>query len=143
MKRFLIATLMGLAISPAVKSGLLFDGTSQYVTFGPATNLGCASFTLETWFNWSGGGVPANTGNGGGSAIPLISKLSAEADGDARDGNYFLGIRPDGFLLADMEEGAAGAAPGLNHPITGVTAITPHAWHHAAVTYDQTNWVLY
>src|ERR1041385_5222536 len=88
-------------------AGLSFDGVSQYVTFGRATNLGAATFTLETWFNWNGAGVPTTTGSGGTLAIPLIAKLSPEADGDNRDGNYFLGIRPAGALLvADMEEAA-------------------------------------
>ena len=65
--------------------------------------------------------------------------------------NYFLGIRAsDGVLVADFEEGAAGATPGLNHPITGTTPIaiapavpTDADWHHAAVTYDGTTLRLY
>ncbi len=101
-------------------------------------------FTLETWFNWNGGGIPANTGNGGLAAIPLIAKLSAEQDGDNRDGNYFIGIRvPQDVLAADLEEGGAGDVPGLNHPVSGATSITPHTWHHAAVTYDGANWLLF
>ncbi len=137
--------LSGALLVPGVAlGGLSFDGTNQYVTFGTATNLGSPVFTLETWFNWNGGGVPANTGNGGIAAIPLITKLSAEQDGDSRDGNYFIGIRvPQGVLAADLEEGAAGAVPGLNHPVSGVTAVTPYTWHHAAVTYNGTNWLLF
>ena len=36
--------------------GLQLNGIDQYVDFGPATNLGSAVFTLETWFKWTGGG---------------------------------------------------------------------------------------
>src|SRR5258708_4628750 len=90
------------------------------------------------------GDNPANTGNGGLAAIPLIAKLSAEQDGDNRDGNYFIGIRvPQDVLAADLEEGGAGDVPGLNHPVSGATSITPHTWHHAAVTYDGANWLLF
>ena len=125
-------------------AGLSFDGVSQYVTFGRATNLGAATFTLETWFNWNGAGVPTTTGSGGTLAIPLIAKLSPEADGDNRDGNYFLGIRPAGALLvADMEEAATGAAPGTNHPVIGVSRVTTNVWHHAAVTYDGAHWLVF
>jgi len=136
---------IGIVAAPsALRGGLSFDGTNQYVTFGTAKNLGSPTFTLETWFNWTGSGAAASTVNDGLTAIPLISKLSAEADGDNRDGNYFLGIRlPDGVLAADLEEGAAGASPGTNHPLAGVTAIRPNTWHHAAVTYNGTNWLLF
>jgi len=141
-KRALVAAAL---IVPAAAFGALsFNGTNQYVSFGTARSLGSPTFTLETWFNWKGGGVATTTGNGGVLAIPLIAKLSAEADGDNRDGNYFLGIRsPDGVLAADMEEGAKGVAPGTNHPVVGVTIITTNTWHHAAVTYNGTTWMLY
>ena len=58
--------------------------------------------------------------------------------------NYILGVIPaSGVLAADFEEGATGTSPGLNHPVTGRTAVTPNVWHHAAVTYDGANWQLY
>ena len=139
------ALLVGAIAAPvATQGGLSFNGINQYVTFGRATNLGSATFTLETWFNWTGRGTTAGTGVGGVTAIPLITKLRAEFDGNDRDGNYFLGIRPaDGVLVADLEEGVSGASPGTNHPVSGVTAITTSVWHHAAVTYDGTNWQLF
>src|SRR5438477_1957959 len=105
--------------------GLGFNGSNQYVDFGSAPGLGSATFTIEIWFNWAGFGSTASTGAGGVNAIPLIAKLIGEADGDTRDGNYFLGIRAsDGVLAADFEEGLGGANLGLNHPVTGVTAVT-------------------
>ncbi len=128
----------------AAQGGLALNGVNQYVTFGRASNLGSSVFTLETWFNWTGGGVAAHTSKYGLTAIPLIAKLSSEVDGDNRDGNYFLGIRPqDGVLAADLEEGANGASPGANHPVTGTTPLSANSWHHAAVTYDGTNWMLF
>lgn len=124
--------------------GLAFDGVSQYVTFGRAARLGLPAFTIELWFKWSGGGVVGTTGGGGVAAIPLLAKLQGEFDGDNRDGNYFLGIQPaGGVLVADLEEGATAAAPGLNHPVIGVTPVTTNAWHHAAVAYDGTQWQLF
>ncbi len=47
------------------------------------------------------------------------------------------------MLAADFEEGAAGASPGLNHPISGSTEILMGTWYHAAVTYDGTTLQLY
>ncbi|MGZ4318608.1 MAG: LamG domain-containing protein, partial [Gaiellaceae bacterium] len=130
--------------APAWNSALYLPGTG-YVTFGPTPGLGAATFTLETWFKRAGAGVGTSTGNGGlTSAIPLITKGRAEADGSNLDMNYFLGIdATSGKLVADFEEGATGASPGLNHPITGNTVVTSGVWHHAAVTYDGTSWKLY
>ena len=83
------ATVVG---APAGKA-LQFDGTNDYVTFGPAPPLGAATFTLETWFKRTGAGVGTNTGSGGiASAIPLVTKGRAEAEGSNVDMNYFLGI---------------------------------------------------
>ena len=133
-----------LSAPSGVSGGLALNGANQYVTFGTATNLDAATFTLELWFNWTGGGATASTGSGGVSAIPLIAKARGEYDGDDRDGNYILGIRAsDSVLIADFEEGAGGTSLGLNHPVTGTTAVTPNVWHHAAVTYDGSTWNLY
>jgi hypothetical protein len=124
---------------------LQFNGSTQYVTFGPAPALGAAQFTLETWFNRSGAGVGTSTGNGGiASAIPLVTKGRAEAEASNVDMNYFLGIdASSGKLVADFEEGAGQPTPGLNHPVSGNTVITSGVWHHAAATYDGHTWKLY
>jgi hypothetical protein len=45
--------------------------------------------------------------------------------------------------VADFEEGAAGATPGLNHPVAGVTHIQNNLWYHGAATYDGTKLRLY
>ena len=133
-----------LPASAQTYGGLSFNGTSQYVDFGTATNLGSPTYTLETWFNWKGYGATASTGSGGVTAIPLIAKLVGEADGSNLDGNYFLGINPSGNVLAtDFEEGSTATAPGLNHGLSGAMAITSNAWHHAAVTYDGTTLRIY
>ena len=92
----------------------------DYATFGAAPGLGAANFTVETWFRRDGAGVSTSTGTGGVDAIPLVTKGRAEGENSNVDMNYFLGIRAsDGVLVADFEEGAAGATPGLNHPIVG------------------------
>ena len=54
-------------------TALLFNGTSQYVTFGSAPSLGAMTFTLETWFKRTGAGVGTSTGSGGVTAIPLVT----------------------------------------------------------------------
>src|SRR5207253_3624646 len=126
-------------------TALDFDGSNDYVTFGPAAGLGTATFTVETWFKREGAGVGTSTGTGGiPDAIPLVTKGRAEAEGSNVDMNYFLGIRAsDGVLVADFEEGAGQPTPGLNHPVIGATVVTSNVWHHAAVTYDGTTWRLF
>ena len=66
------------------------------------------------------------------AASPRCSRSSPRGAAKPRtsnvDMNYFLGINTAGaspVLAADFEEGAAGAMPGLNHPISGTTA-DPH-----------------
>ncbi len=142
---FSLCSLIGWAPAAlAAGYALSFDGINDYVTFGPAPGLGAATFTIETWFSRQGPGISASTGFGGADAIPLVAKGRAEVDGTNQDMNYFLGIRAsDGVLVADFEEGATGASPGLNHPIAGVTPVQNGIWYHAAATYDGTNWQLF
>ena len=149
--RFSVALILTLFINTTAsfsQSGLQFDGTNDYVTFGQATStLGAQTFTLECWFNWTGGGVTVSTGTGGlASAIPLITKGRGEADGDNRDANYFLGIQ-GGKLAADFEDidgaGIDGDPAGQNQPILGTITITTNVWHHAAATFDGAYWKLY
>ncbi|HKK73050.1 MAG TPA: LamG-like jellyroll fold domain-containing protein [Candidatus Krumholzibacteria bacterium] len=150
LRRALVVLTLGLLLIPFMtpsahaQSGLDLDGTDDYVSFGPASELGLGTFTLELWFQRQGPGVAASTGNGGVSAIPLLTKGRGEADGNDRDMNWFLGIRQsDGVLAADFEEGAGGTSPGLNHPVVGSTSIETGRWYHAAATYDGTTWRLY
>ena len=130
---------MGNAITPP-GSGLRFDGVDDRVTFGPALPLGAQKFTLEVWFMREGAGVATSTGTGGVTAVPLVTKGRAEAEGSNVDMNYFLGI--DGttqVLVADFED----MAGGVNHPVVGTTRLWPGVWYHAAVTYDGGTWRLY
>jgi hypothetical protein len=114
-----VASALKPIVAMQANNALRFDGTNDYVTFGTAAGLSSATFTLETWFRRDGAGVGTSTGTGGlASAIPLISKGRGEAEGSNVDMNYFLGINSTtNVLVADFEEGAAGASPGLNHPI--------------------------
>ncbi len=139
-----LALLIGGAAELRAASAVSLDGVNDYVTFGPAPGLSSSSFTLETWFKRSAAGVTVNTGTGGVTAIPLVTKGRGEADGSNLDMNYFLGIRAtDNVLCADFEEGAGGVTPGLNHPIAGITPIVNGVWYHAAATYDGVKWQLF
>jgi hypothetical protein len=122
-------------------SALSFDGTDDYVTMGAAPGLGTATFTIETWFKRTGTGIGNTTGSGGiASLVPLVTKGAPEADGSNVDANYVLGINTAGNVLAaDFED----TATGLNHPISGTTAIVNGTWYHAAATYDGSTWRLY
>src|SRR4030095_1375154 len=125
------AVIVSASLAPtfAANYGLSFDGANDYVTFGAAPTLGSGTFTLETWFKRTGAGISTSTGSGGVDAVPLVAKGRAEADGTTQDMNYFLGLRAsDSVLVADFEEGAGGASPGLNHPVIGVTPIANNVW---------------
>jgi hypothetical protein len=98
------------------------------------------SFSLECWFKRETGGVPAGTGSGGVSAIPLITKGRGENDTSGVNCNYFMGIEAaTGRLAVDFED----LNSGLNHPAVGVTAIPTGVWQHAAVSFDGSSWRLY
>jgi hypothetical protein len=125
---------------------LRFDGSDDHVTMGSGTALGAAAFTLECWMRKLGTGLTSTSGNGGIVAVPLITKGRGEAENSNVDCNYFFGILPSGALAADFEQFYAdgGMAAGQNYPVTGIsTAAGDGAWHHVAVTYDGSNWVLY
>lgn len=122
-----------------------FNGSNQYVTFGVADSLGTARFTLECWFYKKGSGKATTSGSGGVTTIiPLISKGRGEADGTTTDMNYIFGINSaTNVLCADFEEGAGMPSVGLNHPVSGTTAILNNTWYHAAVTFDGAKWRIY
>ncbi len=112
---------------------LSFSGSGDYVTFGAPSQIGFSSFTIETWFRRTGVGQPAFTGNGGLSAIPLVTKGRGEDDGSRVDMNYFLGIdAATGVLAADFEDKPAGG----NHPLRGITPLRYNTWYHATVSYN-------
>lgn len=133
---------------PALQAtGLNFDGINDYVTLGVASGLGLQTFTLETWFYWTGG-TPTTSGTGGvTSGIPLLTKGRGETDNsDNKDMNYFLGIdynttTQTGRLAADFEDNVNGG----NHPVFGTTTLNKNTWYHAAATYDSASgqWKLY
>jgi hypothetical protein len=125
-------------ISPA-QTSLQFDGTSAYVDMGAATNtLGATNFTIECWFKRTGAGITASTGGGGISGVPIVTKGKGESESPGLNCNYFLGVTTGNKLTADFEE-----VSGPNHPLAGTLTVTSDVWHHAALTYDGTNFVLY
>ncbi len=123
---------------------VFFNGLGRYVTMGATSAFGLSVFTLECWFLQTGPGITTNTGTGGVTGEPLVTKGRGEADGSNVDCNYFLGIDAAGRLIADFEAApAAGISAGQNYPITGSGTVIPGAWNHAAVTFDGTRWRLY
>ena len=91
-------------------------------------------------------GIGTSTGTGGVTAIPLIAKGRAEGETAAQDINYFFGIDSTAASSSptSRKRSEGGTTPSLNHPITGTAVIDADSvWHHAAATYDGTNWNLY
>jgi len=130
--------------APGLVGRWSMDEGAGNVVCDSAKGLGTFTFTLETWFYWTGAGATTSTGTGGITAIPLMTKGRGEEDGTNKDMNYFLGIEPTTRrLVADFEEGAGQPSPGLNQPITGTTSISTNTWHHVAATFDGNAWSLY
>jgi len=142
-RTLLLSILVSSTSATFAQKGIQFDGLNDYVTFGTASGLGSSAFTIEIWFKRTGTGATTSTGTGGVTAYPLLAKGRSESDGSTKDMNYFLGINTSGKLVADFEEGAGQATPGLNHPVTGITTIVNNTWYHAAATYDGASWNLY
>ena len=115
-----VAFLLGLPLGTAAIGGtaLQLNGSSQYATLGASSDLQSPTFTLELWFKRTGAGVGTTTGTGGiASAIPLITKGTAEGETAAADINYFFGIdASSGKLVADFEEGCSAARPAASEP---------------------------
>ncbi len=149
-----VATVLPLGATPAhaaTNNAVQLDGTDDGITLGPAGSLGASQFTLELWFKRTGTGLTASTGTGGATSIvPLISKGRSEADGTTQDTNYILGISTitgtgggtvANSLAADFEDRTL--ASNNNNPVFGTTVITQNAWHHAAATFNGSQFCLY
>ena len=126
---------------------LNFNGNSNYITFGVANgsngtqNLNLTKFTLEAWVKPVGTSLTTNSGSGGITAAPIVTKGRGESDAPANvNVNYLFGIDKNKKLVADFEE-----SNGANHPVISTATIKDNVWTHVAVTYEPVyaKWKLY
>jgi hypothetical protein len=120
------------------RCALHFNGVNQWMQEDAFRGLDTASFTVESWVKWSGGGSPIPGGNnalsgkipiimlGGGSATAL-SDLKLLFGIDAEHGELFTG-----FSVRSSETNPEGGF----YSLTGSTSLTLDEWHHVAATYD-------
>lgn len=117
----------GVGIVPGkVGNGFKFDGSSGYVNMGNPANLnfGTSPFSLESWFNWDGGG---NYG-----ALNIIRKSNYGPDPGS---GYWVRIGRDNKTI-EFSVGATIKPEGqtlINAPIS------PGAWHHVVATRDSSD----
>jgi hypothetical protein len=112
--------------------GLAFSlsGSNSYVALPnnffpyPTTGTSAQPFTFEVWFNTTSGGVIF-----GQQAGPPYGSLTGMVPG--------LYVGTDGELRAEMFWSGSGA------PLTSTSTVTNGLFHHAAVTYDGSDEVLY
>src|SRR5215213_5653991 len=136
-----LPVLILFTVVTAFGQALNFNGSNSYVNLTNDTTLHLNSFTLEAWIKPVGMGMVANSGSGGITAVPIITKGRSESDAPANvNMNYFLGIDANKMLVADFEEGT-----GPNHPVVSTITITDNVWTHVAVTYEPVSavWKLY
>ncbi len=80
-----------------------------------------------------------DTGTGGVTAVPLVTKGRGEADGQHARHELLPRHPRHGQRAVRRLRGGHGAdLAGLNHPAAGVTPIRNNTWYHAAATYDGT-----
>lgn len=101
-----------------------FDGSSGYISMGNPTNLnfGTGPFSLETWFNWDGGGNS--------SALNIIRKSNYPVTGPGA--GYWVRIGRDSKTI----EFSVGATTGPEGQSIITAPISSGAWHHVAATRD-------
>ena len=127
-----------------IRKGLKFDGTGQYVDCGNEAALSFATlqqFTFEAWVQ------PATKGPRGGV---LVSKLRQNADDSKWEGEYLLGIEPDGRVSFKWKGslGSEAEEPDSEETVTPTDldgtieilrtdrALPFEEFSHIAVTYD-------
>ncbi|MBX4196131.1 metallophosphoesterase [Candidatus Pacearchaeota archaeon] len=122
--------------------GITLDGVASKRNASVADSgvFDMASYTVMAWIYMVGNGSTANTGNGGATGYPIITKGVAEAESSAADVHFFVAINSTNrVLLGDFENNSNGGA-GLsqNAPVYGATPVTTNVWHH--VVYVVQNW---
>ncbi|MDP3726255.1 MAG: LamG domain-containing protein [bacterium] len=100
-----------------------FDGSSGYINMGnpSSLNFGTGPFSLETWFNWDGGGSNVNN---------IIRKSNY---GPGRGSGYWLRIG------AGTLEFSVGATTGPDGQSIITAPITRGVWHHVVATRDSSD----
>lgn len=111
-------------VSGKVGNAFKFDGNGYINMENPANlNFGTGPFSLETWFNWDGGG--SSKGN-------IIRKSNYPVSGNGA--GYWLVVGKDNRILEFFTGETVGNAGQQRGSIS--TPISSGGWHHAAATRD-------
>ena len=116
----------GVTLAPGkIGNALKFDASGGYVKDenSEKLNFGTGPFSLETWFNWDGGG--SSKGN-------IIRKANYPVSGDGA--GYWLAIGKDNSAL-EFFTGETVGNPGKSRGSVS-SPISPGVWYHAAATRD-------
>jgi uncharacterized protein YjiK len=121
-----------------------FNGTSNsnYITLPDSSGWDMTNLTIEAYIKPTGAGAAVSTGNGGFSGTgypqiyPLITKGLGEAETEAADVQFFMGLSasPNYKVGSDYENWLSNTpSPSLNNPVQGATTLsTSGTWYYVA-----------
>ena len=110
--------------------------SNSYVSIADSADYDMSNYTIESYIRKIGNGTSISTGTGGQTAIyPVITKGMAEAESQAADIQFFMGVTTGNVMGADFEH----ASGSQNSPVTGTSTVSNDTWYHVAERFDNTN----
>ncbi len=129
------------AVGGKFASAFYFDGGSptasnDYFEIADSDDFDMIDWTIMGWFNMTGTGDTVNSGTGGVTVYPLVTKGKGEAEAANRDIAFFTGIQETtNYVCADMEyDNNSG-----NDPVCGSTAIQTNKMYHFAAVFKSSD----
>ena len=117
---------------------LRFNGQNQWVELHNFRGFDTPAFTLESRFDWAGGGSPVPADRGLlADGVPFITVGDSVGPALSSNIDLFFGIQAStGRLMVAFQGTPSLGVPGKDYVLLGNTPVAPRDWHYAAATYD-------